>query len=460
MAYTPKTQRTPDETLDRVSNSLMNVINTHQGQKDAADAKAVLENPKSTPLQQAMALAKIGNKELANEVYKGSVKEAEIAAKGASKAGIQERLQQNLGIGQNQGQQDQPRDRSWVPDMSGRTPPIRDAGNATSAQPGAEGTGSPTQPGFSPNGPAQAARNATALDQQMPSPNMAGSAQGAPQAQAPQQIDPERRALAFEQAAMESAADGDHPNAVQYANKAKQIRADMRAEKIAETKKEIKDKEIALEIHKSEKKAYDELASEGEQAKKTSRARQTMIDQLATGKLNPKNARNLFANMFKGSPLLEGLFTTPEREVFKSAGVTQFEGMKDIFGVRLSDADLAIASTKVMDPSKPVEANLAIAKYWDFADKMKIEEANIAREVKKENGGFLPINWRELVHDKMSERFGDEAEQVVKEAANEGGSKPLKIIDGKIAIVAPDGRRKLVPQKDLNKYLLAGGIPE
>jgi len=448
------------DTSNDFSNALGAAVQGYTQNKKMEAARAILNDPKSTPIQQALALAEMGQEKLGSEVYKGSVKEAEIAAKGANKAGIQERLQQNLGIGQNQGQQDESRDRSWVPDMSGRTPPIRDAGNATSAQPGAEGTGSPTQPGFSPNGPAQAARNATALDQQMPSPNMAGSAQGTLQSQGSQQVDAERQALAYEQAAMESADDGDHPNAVQYANKAKQIRADIRAEKIAETKKEIKDKEIALEIHKSEKKAYDDLAAEGEQAKKTSRARQTMIDQLATGKLNPKNARNLFANMFKGSPLLEGLFTTPEREVFKSAGVTQFEGMKDIFGVRLSDADLAIASTKVMDPSKPVEANLAIAKYWDFADKMKIEEANIAREVKKENGGFLPINWRELVHDKMSERFGDEAEQVVKEAANEGGSKPLKIIDGKIAIVAPDGRRKLVPQEDLNKYLLAGGIPE
>ena len=366
--------------------------------------------------------------------------------------GIEERLNQRLGRG------------GGAPASQGGTAPIRSNEPVTqnqnvaptTAQPGAEGT--PTQRPFTINGPANASRNATALNMPQQNPNMAGDVpQGAPQQQ---QIDPLQEAAALDQAAQEAASIGNSPLANQYGNRANQIRKDVRAQTKAEADKEARQEKTLLAIHKTEKAAYDELEKEAKQAKTTSRARDTMIAQLGSGKLNPKNFRNLIANMFKGNPVLEGLVTTPEREVFKSAGISQFEGMKDIFGVRLSDADLAIAATKVMDVTKPIEANLAIAKFWAFSDKMKIQEANIAREVKKENDGFLPINWREQVHERMQERFGDEAVQVTEAAANEGGSRPLKIIEGKIAITTPEGKRKLIPQEQLKQALLAGGIPE
>lgn len=417
--------------------------------KKLESAQKVVNDPHSTPIQKALALASIGQEKLGSDVYKKAADESLIG-------GVEQRLQQRL---QGGTAQEPARDRSWVPDMTGRTPPIRDAGQASSAQPAAQGFGSPTQPGFTPGAPSRAASNATAIDSQIPSaPPMRPPAPMAPQV-APQEVAPEEKAEAYDEAARELAK--TNPSLARfYENKSNNIQKSIRADKIADAKRDALASKALLDIHKSEKAAYDNLESEGQQAKKTSRARETMIAQLATGKLNPGNLKNLFANMFKGSPTLEGLFTTPEREVFKSAGISQFEGMKEIFGVRLSDADLAIASTKVMDPTKPVAANIAIAKYWDFSDKMKIQEANIAREVKKENNGFLPINWREQVHERMQERFGDEAQKITQDAASEGGSRPLKIIDDKVAIIAPDGRRKLVPQQDLKKYLLAGGMPE
>lgn len=335
--------------------------------------------------------------------------------------------------------------------------------------PGGQQQPQQTQPGFTPNAPSMAARNATAPMMQnfmqqpqtgteMPQQQMAPQGM---QAQQPPTAD-EQLAIAdqFRKRAADYAAAGMKPQADVDLAEANAIENRVTADQKRQDKLRAENQKQLLDIHKLEAKKYDTLEAEGQQAKKTSRAREIMRAQLASGKLNPKNTKNLLANFFKGNPTLEGLLTTPEREVFKSAGITQFEGMKDIFGVRLSDADLAVASSKVMDPTKPVEANLAIADFWDFADKMKIEEAKIAREVKKDNGGFLPINWREQVDSKMQERFGDEAQRVVSNAANEGGTRPLKIVDGKVAIIAPDGRRKLIPQERLKEAMLAGGIPE
>ncbi len=165
-------QRTPDETLDRVSGSLMNVYNTYQGQKDKAYSESVLTDPNATPMQQAIALAKLGNKELANEVYKGSVKQAELAAKQAGKESAKD-VYRGGGFG---GGQDQPRDRSWRDALQGRTPTImpEERPDITSDQTGAAVEGSPTQPGFSPSAPNRAAANALRGPQQMQMPGGLG----------------------------------------------------------------------------------------------------------------------------------------------------------------------------------------------------------------------------------------------------------------------------------------------
>jgi hypothetical protein len=193
--------------------------------KKAEEAKKILADPSSTPIQKAMALASINQEKLSVESYKKSANESLI---GGITQNIKRELNQIRGGGQPQ--KEASRDRSWVPDMSGRTAPIRDAGPANTAQPGAKGTGSPTQPGFSPGAPQAAARNATALNQEMPNPNMAGSPQES--ASIPQ-MSPQEIALAeadaFDRAASQAALAHDLPLQRDFENKANQRRMDVRA---------------------------------------------------------------------------------------------------------------------------------------------------------------------------------------------------------------------------------------
>lgn len=157
MAYR-NNNRPETDTLDRVTNALGQVVQTYQSQKQVEEAKAILNNPKSTPMQQAMALAQLGHEKIGSDVYKGSIRQAENAALAAQYG------QGNFG-GTNQ---QMPRDRSWVPDLSGRTAPIREAipvqdqGAPTLAQPNVE-EGTPTQRPFTVGGPQQASRNAVRM---------------------------------------------------------------------------------------------------------------------------------------------------------------------------------------------------------------------------------------------------------------------------------------------------------
>lgn len=189
-------------------------------QVQVARVQKLLDDPKASTIQKAMALASLGHEKLGSDLLKQQANQSALQQ-------IQENLRQNLGMGQQESNP-QGRDRSWLPDMSGRTPTIRPNEPVNQVQPGAEPQGTPSQPGFSPNAPAMAARNATALNTQGV-PQMGNVPQATPQVMPQQrQISLEQEAEAYENAAQQAAMLGNHPVAVQYANKANQIRKDAR----------------------------------------------------------------------------------------------------------------------------------------------------------------------------------------------------------------------------------------
>lgn len=204
--------------VNPIQQGILSGVQEISKQVQIARVQKLLDDPRATPIQKAMLLASLGHEKLGSDILKQTANQSALQQ-------IQENLARNMGIG---GSNPEGRDRSWVPDMSGRTPTIRPNEPVNEVQPGAEPQGTQTQPGFSPGAPAMAARNATALKTQGV-PQMGNVPQGTPQV-APQQrqISPEQEANAYEQAAQQAASVGNHPVATQYANKANQIRKDAR----------------------------------------------------------------------------------------------------------------------------------------------------------------------------------------------------------------------------------------
>lgn len=175
-----------------------------------------------------------------------------------------------------------------------------------------------------------------------------------------------------------------------------------------------------VQFHKESAPYWKKITEGGDASKKRLRSFETMEKNLSSGKLNPKNFSNFMANLSKGS-IFEGLFSNPETEEFKAASFNIYEGMKDTFGTRLSDADLKLASNKVPDPSKSEAANKKIIDFWKFFDKANIEKEKIGREIIRENKGLRPIDLEDQIHQRMDEKFGDEAQKKIYEVLKAPG---------------------------------------
>lgn len=164
-------------TLQPKQNTFGMALENVKNQMKVEGAQKVINDPNATPIQQAIALATLGHEKLGSDFYKGAVSEARHKVLAAA-------------YGEDASVQEPPRDRSWVPDMSGRTPTIRTDEPVNQVQPGAEPQGTQTQPRFSPSGPQQASRNATALNQ----PQIIPQGGNAPQVAPPQPQDPFQQA--------------------------------------------------------------------------------------------------------------------------------------------------------------------------------------------------------------------------------------------------------------------------
>ncbi len=209
---------TPDrdfgEKLSIASQGISQALQTYSQIKKAEEAQAVISNPNSSPIQKAMALSSIGQEKLGTEVFKKAANESVLS-------GIEQRLNQNLGR---------------TPNIRPNEPVQRTTTTAV------EAPSEVAQPGFSVSGPQRAAQNAMAVNQPrepIPIEQQQIEGQPAPQQipqQMQQQVNPELEAQAFEQAAQEAAMVGNSPVATQYANRANQIRKDVRAAQVEEKK--------------------------------------------------------------------------------------------------------------------------------------------------------------------------------------------------------------------------------
>ena len=199
-----------------------------------------------------------------------------------------------------------------------------------------------------------------------------------------------------------------------------------------------------LEIHKLSSDIAKKINEEGESSKKRLRAFDTMEKNLASGKLDPKNFRNFLANSLQGTTL-EGLLRSPESEEFKAATFNTYEGLKNVFGTRLSDADLRLASTKVPDITKKPESNMKIIKFLKFFDEMNVNKQKISDQILKENSGYRPIDFDQQVRERLESEFGDEAEKVVKDAAR--SELTGKIID----VIGPDGSEYEIDESEIDQ---------
>lgn len=415
--------------VNPIQQGVLSGIENFQKSKATEQAKTIINDPNSTAIQKAMALANLGQEKLSSDFYKGSIKEAEIAAKTSTKSTIDQSLNTTLNNIRNGG-------------GNGATSPIRENTAATNLP-------------FSTSGPNRAAANALEKEpQNVTQPNTnTQPAQVKPEAPPVVQLSPEEQEMdvlgkeadAYDKAATEYAEinptqSRNHKDTAN--NKRKQV------EKIKDraNDQKIADDKEKVRVDKGQEKTYNKIINDAEHAQEHLRSSEVAKNAIATGNVGTKGIAGLKRAFFKGTKW-EEFFKNEDHALLEAAALEEYTGMKDMFGTRLSDADLKVVGGKVISPYKSDEANLAIIDYRQFQDKMKIAKAEVADQIIDENGGYKPYNFSQKIRQRMGQLYGQEADKVIENALYEGKPSPkpspqdplMESAYGKV----PEGRARL-----------------
>jgi hypothetical protein len=162
-----------------------------------------------------------------------------------------------------------------------------------------------------------------------------------------------------------------------------------------------------IDFHEASK-GYDEtIQKEAKVAKKQLDSIEDIEKSVKEGKIKPTNAANVLKFFGPiGERLAEAALTKDQAKL--QAAIPEFlEGRKELFGVRLSDADLKLLQDKLPDIAKSPEANLAILglmkKYANQSLLKKKAAENVLESkgiaVKNREGKLRPLNYESLVEN-------------------------------------------------------------
>lgn len=227
------------------------------------------------------------------------------------------------------------------------------------------------------------------------------------------------------------ALEGSPDPEVQRMAKAERKRREALEKENREDKRRTREEEI--EFHKESKSYDDELFKNTKSAKKQIEALKDIEKAIASGNVQPNSMANIFKGMGKIGDKISEALLNKDQAALNTAIPQLLEGWKEVFGVRLSDADLKILQDKMPSMGKSPEANRAITKILKKYSDMTLLRGRIAKEIKDNNKGLRPLGYA----DKIEERFDEMI-------------KPVKLINPN------NGREIEVPAYKVSEAIEAG----
>lgn len=171
-----------------------------------------------------------------------------------------------------------------------------------------------------------------------------------------------------------------------------------------------------ITVHKLSEKEdaeIEKLARTGAKALETVKD----IDKaISTGNVKPTNFANLVKPFGKVGGILSNIFLNSDQATVNASIPQLLDGWKEVFGVRLSDADLKILEDKLPSIGKSPEANRAILKIISKYANANILRNKIAMEIKDKYEGYRPVDFTTQVNRRYDEMT--EIVEMVDEAGN------------------------------------------
>lgn len=175
------------------------------------------------------------------------------------------------------------------------------------------------------------------------------------------------------------------------------------AERTINQKETKRTRDEELQFHKESAKYDEDLLKQTKTAKGQIETIGNIQKAIASGNVTPSSWANILKGFGKiGNKISEALINKDEATLL--ASIPQLlEGWKEVFGVRLSDADLNLLQDKLPSIGKSKEANSAILKIMKKYGDMTLLRSQIAKEIKEKNGGLRPLGYA----DKIESRFDE-----------------------------------------------------
>lgn len=185
-------------------------------------------------------------------------------------------------------------------------------------------------------------------------------------------------------------------------------------------KKESSEEKLAtatdIKFHEASKDYEATILKDAKSAKKQLETIEPIEKSIREGKVKPSSASNIFRAFGKtGEKIADALLNKDEAKLL--ASVPEFlEGRKELFGVRLSDADLKLLQDKLPDIGKSKEANLAILELMKkYANRSILKEQaannvlkNKGISLKNREGKLRPLNYENLVEEEFDRLLSNE----------------------------------------------------
>lgn len=196
------------------------------------------------------------------------------------------------------------------------------------------------------------------------------------------------------------------------------------AEKESQTRAEDQKLEHAEKVmfHKESEKYDEEIQSAVKGAKNQLEAIKDSEKALNSGNVKPSSLANIFSHFGETGKAIAKAIQNKDQATISASIPAFLEGRKELFGVRLSDADLRLLQDKLPDIGKSVEVNKTILGLMKRYSEMSLLRADIAADIKREHENYRPPGFPDLVEKRFDE-MTELVEMIVPDPKNPNGRK-------------------------------------
>lgn len=194
-----------------------------------------------------------------------------------------------------------------------------------------------------------------------------------------------------------------------------------------------------LQFHKESEKYDEELMKQGRIAKQQQSTLKNITESIKSGNIKPTSVANIFKGLGKiGDKISEALLNNDQATLLTS--IPQLlEGWKDVFGVRLTDADLRVLQDKLPSIGKSPEANMAVINILNKYAEMNLLRGQIGEQIKAANKNLRPLGFASQVEQRFDEMT--KPVRIIRPAANGRPEKEIEIPAYKLSEALESGAR-------------------